>query len=626
MTAKIDDFGQKIGGARKDYGKNPLCVTDLLLMNGNEKSTLVKRDNIFAKPDFKVLFNDGADPSVLWYINQVRIRINPKPVLYIAYAGKEDEALGQYVESVSKVRDKLLTLRKEEDITKFKDWFFSEFYKDKSTYYVAEKNIFDRSAFSAKTLRAVQFPVEKCRAGELKDLLGVPVDKIGEVVAEYAYAFLPYDGVKVKWERMNLMTEEGNKDEDVLTYLARGCKKYFYKNKTTVLNNAKKETGYVALNLTESSIVAASIPEKSLEKIKAALVALCQKQYDLSKKRDKELNVIKKKGKTAFKTEYLKDIVREGAEDYAGKLHLNASIDEDSFGQMSMCFDETPSDVTGHAQGQDYLDTFGFKGGEFGNWVNQRERQKCLDFGFNALKDLANLLDIQDRDISLGGNLNIAFGARGRGSAAAHYEPVRQVINLTRLSGAGSLAHEWFHALDHYYAYHDKGKNAPFILYSQQRHYDRSVFTELIDSMKTKRTEDGKMLHTDFFIGSQKMDNAYRVDGNGYWSSDTEMLARAFACYIEDKMKEKGIRSDYLSNHADTYGDAVPHGDERKVINQKFDSFFDDLRERGILHKREYLKNYEKRSLDSVKKMVSDTRNSLAADKGMNPTHSNNGR
>ena len=91
-------------------------------------------------------------------------------------------------------------------------------------------------------------------------------------------------------------------------------------------------------------------------------------------------------------------------------------------------------------------------------------------------------------------------------------------------------------------------------------------------------------------------------------------------------MKEKGIRSDYLSNHADTYGDAVPHGDERKSINQKFDAFFDDLRERGILHKREDLKNYEKRSLDSVKKMVSDTRNSLATDKGMNPTHSNNGR
>lgn len=608
MTAKIDDFGQKIGGARKDYGKNPLCVNDLLLMNGNEKSALVKRDNIFSKPDFKARFNDGAEPSVLWYINQVRIKINPKPILYIAYAGKEDEALNRYVESVSKVRDKLLTLRKEEDIGSFKNWFFSEFYADKSSYYVAEKNIFDRSAFSDKTLRAVQAPVEKCRAGELKDLIGVPEDNIGKVVAKYAYAFLPYDGVKVKWEKMDIITEEGNRKEDVLTYTDRGSKKYFYKNKTTVINEATKKCGYVALNLAESSIVAASIPEESIEKIKAALIALCQKQYDLSKERDKELNVIKKKGKTAFKTEYLKDIVREGAEDYAVKLHQNGSLDENSFGQISMCFDETPSDVIGHAEGQDYLDTFGFRGGEFGNWLNQSERQKCLDFGYNALKDLANILNIQDRDISLGGNLSIAFGARGRGNAAAHYEPARQVINLTRFSGAGSLAHEWFHALDHYYSYRDKDEKGGK-LYSQEAHRkDMSSFGELIHSLHYKM-KDGKEMLTDFEVGSAAMDKNYAMNGHGYWSSDCEMLARAFACYIEDKMKEREMRSDYLSNNADCYGKAAPQGEERKIINEKFDTFFTDLRERNILHKREEEKTVvRKKSLADVKAMTRSKR------------------
>ena len=38
----------------------------------------------------------------------------------------------------------------------------------------------------------------------------------------------------------------------------------------------------------------------------------------------------------------------------------------------------------------------------------------------------------------------------------AHYEPARNVINLTRLKGAGSLAHEWGHALD--YATRGDGK------------------------------------------------------------------------------------------------------------------------------------------------------------------------
>ena len=45
-------------------------------------------------------------------------------------------------------------------------------------------------------------------------------------------------------------------------------------------------------------------------------------------------------------------------------------------------------------------------------------------------------------------SLAIAFGARGSGSALAHFEPARNVINLTKLKGAGSLAHEWGHALD----------------------------------------------------------------------------------------------------------------------------------------------------------------------------------
>src|SRR3546814_16005623 len=47
------------------------------------------------------------------------------------------------------------------------------------------------------------------------------------------------------------------------------------------------------------------------------------------------------------------------------------------------------------------------------------------------------------------GSLAVAFGSRGSGKAAAHYEPGRRVVNVTRMSGAGSLAHEFAHALDH---------------------------------------------------------------------------------------------------------------------------------------------------------------------------------
>ena len=100
----------------------------------------------------------------------------------------------------------------------------------------------------------------------------------------------------------------------------------------------------------------------------------------------------------------------------------------------------------------DFMQTFGFRGGEFGNWLNNDERQSALNTAYDALMDLATTLGISPKALSLGGQLGIAFGARGVRSAKAHYEPVKAVINLTKLNGAGSLAHEWAHALDNYFA------------------------------------------------------------------------------------------------------------------------------------------------------------------------------
>lgn len=100
----------------------------------------------------------------------------------------------------------------------------------------------------------------------------------------------------------------------------------------------------------------------------------------------------------------------------------------------------------------DFSEVFGFRGVEFGNWNNQTERQELLNDAYDGLLDLADVLGIPPRAISLGGELALAFGARGHGlsGARAHYEPTRPVINLTKENGAGSLAHEWMHALDHY--------------------------------------------------------------------------------------------------------------------------------------------------------------------------------
>lgn len=105
----------------------------------------------------------------------------------------------------------------------------------------------------------------------------------------------------------------------------------------------------------------------------------------------------------------------------------------------------------GDAGVDDFLRAFRFRGGEFGNWLSAEDRRQTFNHAFDGLADLADVLGLPPEVLSLGGRLAVAFGARGngRGTGAAHYEPGRRVINLTKMTGAGSLAHEFGHALDH---------------------------------------------------------------------------------------------------------------------------------------------------------------------------------
>ena len=104
-------------------------------------------------------------------------------------------------------------------------------------------------------------------------------------------------------------------------------------------------------------------------------------------------------------------------------------------------------DVTTH----DFINRFGFRAIEWGNWSAQDERQRLLNMAYDGLADLAEIMGVPPQAMSLNGTLGMAFGARGTGKALAHYEPGKLVINMTKLRGGGSLAHEWAHALDHYF-------------------------------------------------------------------------------------------------------------------------------------------------------------------------------
>ena len=103
-------------------------------------------------------------------------------------------------------------------------------------------------------------------------------------------------------------------------------------------------------------------------------------------------------------------------------------------------------------------EAYGFKGVNFGNWMKgdtpalRAERQAHLNHAYDSFADLADLFGVPPQAMSLNGMLGLAIGAQGNGKFAAHFVPGMNEINLTRTSGAGSLAHEWGHALDHYFA------------------------------------------------------------------------------------------------------------------------------------------------------------------------------
>lgn len=136
-------------------------------------------------------------------------------------------------------------------------------------------------------------------------------------------------------------------------------------------------------------------------------------------------------------------------------------------------------------------EAFGLKGVNFGNWMlgksHEKERQLHLNHAYDSFMDLAQALGVPPKALSLNGMLGLAIGAQGNGKAAAHFVPGVNEINLTRTSGAGSLAHEFGHGLDHYFARHaDLGRNSdPFLTEYASRKLAGDIRPEIVEAFKT---------------------------------------------------------------------------------------------------------------------------------------------
>jgi hypothetical protein len=101
---------------------------------------------------------------------------------------------------------------------------------------------------------------------------------------------------------------------------------------------------------------------------------------------------------------------------------------------------------------QDVLRLFRFRSIQIGKWVTKEEKRIAANLFFDALCDLMDILQVPENVISLNGTLSLGFGVGGQKHASAHYNSAKKQLSLAKNAGAGALAHEWFHAFDHYIA------------------------------------------------------------------------------------------------------------------------------------------------------------------------------
>ncbi|ELW9110137.1 hypothetical protein SIN94_003509 [Escherichia coli] len=217
-----------------------------------------------------------------------------------------------------------------------------------------------------------------------------------------------------------------------------------------------------------------------------------------------------------------------------------------------------PERRKGDVSPEQFSDAFGFRGVQFGNYVEGPRRQADLNRAYDALHDLADVLNVPTKALSLNGRLGLAFGARGKGKAAAHYEPGEVAINLTKGNGPGALAHEWFHSLDNYFGRYDvstDGKITSGGDFMTEAQRARRVFKDgrYVDAEYPVRQEvyDAfkgviqAIKNSDMPRRSALLDE---VRSKPYWSTDVEMAARAFERYVQDKARTAGVENDYLVN------------------------------------------------------------------------------
>ncbi|EGV5524288.1 hypothetical protein JF639_003618 [Salmonella enterica] len=526
---KIDDFGEVIHGAVKH--RRAALAESMKEEKTAEDYHTQPFSKLFPKPDYEKMAGEGTDNKTLAMLALLRNMIPAKP--------RVPHRLNRWAKQVEEVRDTAGQLL---DGTLPADKFIDRIRKEKGSHYSEIVNTWEM--------------LHRLSPAQLEQAAGYRVK---------THAYSMFGGKEYSPPKVihTLENENGRSvlDSEDLNDLNKKAKAYFDQQAASPKSADSKTKLDIYQNRRTGEIFIAYGKNKT--SLQGGFKTVAEAR-DYAKTRRAEL------------LEKLNKLREQSREE-----QRNAS-NRDRTGPVRHEGNITP---------EAFSDAFGFRGVQFGNYVEGPRRQSDLNRAYDSLMDMADVLKVPAKALSLNGRLGLAFGARGKGgknAAAAHYEPGQVAINLTKGNGAGSLAHEWFHALDNYFGQHDIAKDGNVVSgdnfmtgWNGNAPGEHPVRREVHDAFKDVVRAISK---SGMAERSRRLDD---VRSKPYWSTDIEMAARAFERYVQDKAKSAGVENDFLVNirKADDHGspDTYAYPTEAELdggIRQAFDHLFSTLKTR----------------------------------------------
>lgn len=222
---------------------------------------------------------------------------------------------------------------------------------------------------------------------------------------------------------------------------------------------------------------------------------------------------------------------------------------------------------------------FNFRRITIGRWVTAKEQQIAANLFFDALYDLVDILQVNEQVLSLNGSLSLAFGSGGQKHSNAHYDSAKRQLALAKNAGGGALAHEWFHAFDHYICPHafehvtsDQFASKAWLDNNNPKSHplNKKLFACFESLFLDPETE----APSDYVKQSVKADKALKTY---YYAMPQELAARAFEACIQDHQIKNAFLVQGTKMSTEARLGIYPHGNLRSQLNNAFMLYFYQL-------------------------------------------------